>query len=125
MSRVTVREAIQSLEQFGVIEVRRGSQGGAYIKKMDLNDILPQIRNAMKMTNLTLKQVTEARAVLEEAILRRLILSKVSKENVTSLSNSIALAEAYLKNEKAKRRILDYFHFHTMIAEVTGNPIIN
>lgn len=124
VSRVTVREAIQSLEQFGVIEVRQGSQGGAYIKKMDLNDILPQIQNAMIMTNLTLKQVTEARAVLEEAMLRRLIPSKISEENITKLSNSIAMAEAYLKNKKAKRRILDYFDFHTMIAEMTGNPII-
>ena len=124
VSRVTVREAIQSLEQFSVIEVRQGSQGGAYIKKMDLNDILPQIENALKMTNLTLQQLTEARAALEEAILRRLVPSRISKEDIAKLENTIAAAEAALKNTKTRKRMLDYFDFHTMLAEMTGNPII-
>ena len=124
VSRVTVREAIQSLEQFGVIEVRQGSQGGAYIKKMDLNNILPQIENALKMTNLTLKQVTEARAALEEAVLRRMIQSRLSAEDAARLEQTIAAAEASLKNNGTRKRVLDYFDFHTLLAEMTRNPII-
>ena len=124
VSRVTVREAIQSLEQFGVIEVRQGSQGGAYIKKMDLNNILPQIENALKMTNLTLKQVTEARAALEEAVLRRMIPSRLSAEDAARLEQTIATAEASLKENGIRKRMLDYFDFHTLLAEMTGNPII-
>lgn len=124
VSRVTVREAIQSLEQFGVIDVRQGSQGGAYIKKMDLNDILPQIENALKMTNLTIKQVTEARVVLEEAIIRRLVPSKITEEHIADLLSGIASAEEALKNKETKSRALDYFDFHNMLAELTENPIV-
>ncbi|MBW2209295.1 MAG: FadR family transcriptional regulator [Deltaproteobacteria bacterium] len=124
VSRVTVREAIQSLEQFGVIDVRQGSQGGAYIKKMDLKDILPQIENALRMTNLTIKQVTEARVVLEEAIIRRLVPSKITEEHIADLLSGIASAEEALKNKETKSRALDYFDFHNMLAELTENPIV-
>jgi len=124
VSRVTVREAIQSLVQFGVIEVRQGSQGGAYIKKMDLNDILPQIENALKMTNLTLKQVTDARAALEDAILRRIIPAGIRAEDVQKLKDTMISAEAALKEKNIRKRMLDYFDFHTLLAEMTGNPII-
>ncbi len=124
VSRVTVREAIQSLDQFGVIEVRQGSQGGAYVKKMDLNDILPQIENALRMTNLTIQQVTEARVVLEEAIIRRLVPAKITEEQIAELLRSIGSAEEVLKNEKTKKRALDYLDFHNMLAEITENPIV-
>ena len=124
VSRVTVREAIQSLDQFGVIEVRQGSHGGAYVKKMDLNDILPQIENALRMTNLTIQQVTEARVALEEAIIRRLAPSKISKQHIADLLSSIASAEEGLENKETKKRALDYFDFHNMLAEITENPIV-
>lgn len=124
VSRVTVREAIQFLDQFGVIEVRQGSQGGAYIKKMDLNDILPSMENALRMTNLTIQQVTEARVVLEEAIIRRLSPSKITQEHIADLLGAIASAEDALENKETKKRALDYFEFHNMLAEITENPIV-
>ena len=124
VSRVTVREAIQSLVQFGVIEVRQGSQGGAYIKRIDLNDILPQIENALKMTNLTIDQVTQARVALEEAVIRRLLPSRLTEEHIAQLLRSIGAAEDALKDKAKKKRALDYFHFHSMLAEITKNPLV-
>lgn len=124
VSRVTVREAIQSLDQFGVIEVRQGSQGGAYVKKMDLNDILPQLESALRMTNLTIDQVTQARVALEEAILRRLIPSKITPKHIADLMEGIATAEQALDNPKTKKRALDYFEFHNTLAEITENPLV-
>jgi len=124
VGRVTVREAIQSLEQFGIVEVRQGSQGGAFIREMDLSATLLQIRNALKMSNFTLQQVTEARVVIEENIFRRLIPSKIKKEDFVKLENNIAAAEAYRKDQKTDKWILPDFGFHTALAEITDNPII-
>ena len=48
VSRVTVLVAIQSLEQFGVIEVRQGSHGGSFVKKVDLDAVLSQKKTPLK-----------------------------------------------------------------------------
>jgi DNA-binding FadR family transcriptional regulator len=38
--------------------------------------------------------------------------------------DNIALAEKYFKEKKDEKRLLTNFGFHTMIAEMTRNPII-
>src|SRR6266481_5891217 len=39
-SRVSVREAYRSLEEFGVLRIRRGADGGAFIAKLDHEPVL-------------------------------------------------------------------------------------
>ena len=124
VGRVTVREAIQSLRQFGVIEVRQGSRGGSYVREMDLNTVLAQTENALKMTNLTIQQVTEARVVIEESTLRRLLPSKIKAVDLKKLENVIASGDERFKDVNAKKGVLDYIDFHSVLAEMTGNPII-
>lgn len=124
VSRVTVREAILSLEQYGIVEVRQGSTGGAYIKEIDLAAVARQMVNALKMTNLTFPQLAEARAVIEEAVMTRMLASRIDANQLGSLENTIKKAEAHYKNGENKQRLLANFSFHTKLAEMTANPII-
>lgn len=124
VSRVTVREAIRSMEQFGVIEVRQGSRGGAYIKEMDLDSVVEQIGNALRMTSINFQNLAEARATLEEIIVRRLIPSKIKKKDFDRLQENVAEAEQKFKENKERERLLENFRFHTILAEITDNPII-
>jgi len=124
VSRVTVREAVRSLEQFGVIGVRQGSHGGAYVRKMDLNAVVSQIGNALKMTNVTFPHLAEARASLEREILSELIPSKITPEDCDRLARNIERAEAHFLENESSKRLRTNFGFHTMLAEITENPII-
>jgi GntR family transcriptional repressor for pyruvate dehydrogenase complex len=124
VSRVTVREAIRTLEHSGVIEVRQGSLGGAYIREMDLDAVVGQIGNALRMTNVTFQHLADARATLEEIILSKSIPSKMDDEDFWRLENNIAAAESHFKENRGRERLFANFEFHTMIAEMTGNPII-
>lgn len=124
VSRVTVREALRALEQLGVVEVRQGSLGGAYIREMDLDTVVGQIGNALRMTNVTFRHLADARANLEEIILRKSIPSKMDDKDFWRLENNIAAAESHFKENRNRERLLANFEFHTMIAEMTGNPII-
>jgi DNA-binding FadR family transcriptional regulator len=124
VSRVTVREAIRSLEQSGVLEVRQGSLGGAYIKEIDLDSIASQIESALRMVHVTIYQLGDARAALEDIIFTKLIPSKISAEDCKDLEDNIATAEAYFRDNEEVERLLTNFRFHTMIAEITANPII-
>ncbi len=124
VSRVTIREAILSLEQQGVVEVRQGSRGGAYIREMDLDTVVRQIRSAMRMTNLTFPHLAAARAVLEEAALTRMMPAKLGEDEILRLEKTVDKAEAHYRNGEQKERLLTNFQFHTLIVEMTRNPIL-
>ena len=124
VSRVTVREAIRALEQDGVIEVRQGVLGGAYIKEMDLDNVVERIENVLQLTNVTFQQLAEARATLEKILLHELIPSKMKKEDLDRMEANIETAELHFKNRRNSERLLANFEFHTMMTEMSGNPII-
>jgi GntR family transcriptional regulator, transcriptional repressor for pyruvate dehydrogenase complex len=124
VSRVTVREAIRALEQDGVIEVRQGVLGGAYIKEMDLDNVVERIENVLQLTNVTFQQLAEARAILEKIILCELIPSRMKKEDLDRMDANIETAKLHFKNDRNSERLLANFEFHTIMTEMSGNPII-
>jgi DNA-binding FadR family transcriptional regulator len=124
VSRNTVREALHSLKQLGLIDIRQGSLGGAFVSKVDLNTLAEKMGSLLKMTLFTLQDCTEARAILEEVIIHKLIASKIQEEDLTRLENQIEKAKNYYLENKQQERILANFEFHTLLAEITQNPII-
>lgn len=124
VSRATVREAIRSLEQFGVIVVRQGSRGGAYVKEMDLDAVVSQVGNALKMTNVSFPHLAAARASIEREILRELVPSKVTPEYCDRLDRNVDEAETHFLAKDNHSRLRTNFGFHTLLAELTENPII-
>jgi DNA-binding FadR family transcriptional regulator len=124
VSRNTVREALHSLKQLGLIDIRQGSLGGAFVSKIDLDALAEKMGNLLKMTLFTLQDCTEARAILEEVIINKLIASKIRDEDLTKLEQQIEKAKIYFKENKQRERILANFEFHTLLAEITKNPII-
>ncbi len=124
VSRVTIREAIRSLEQFGVIVVRQGSRGGAYVKKMDQESVVNQIGNVLKMANVTFPHLAMARASIEREILVELIPSKITPADCDRLTQNIDLAEAHFRDRDSIRRLNTNFGFHTTLARITENPVI-
>ena len=124
VSRVTVREAIRSLEQSGVIEVRQGSSGGAYVKEINLDSIAGQMKNALRMANLNFDQLATARAFLEEMILMKFESWEKNKQQISDLQNSVDEAEHYFQEGQIHIRSEANADFHKKIAQMTGNPII-
>ena len=124
VSRVTIREAIRSMEQFGIIVVRQGARGGAYVRKMDLDAVVNQVGNALKMTNVTFPHFAKARASLEREILSELILPKITERDCGRLVKNIDMAEVQFSKNENSKRLRTNFEFHTMLAGITENPIV-
>jgi len=124
VSRVTVREAIRYLEQLGVLEVRQGSTGGAFIKEVELGSVATQMCNSLRVANVTFLHMADARAVLEHMILDRLIPPEKVNDLVKKLEENLKQAENYLKRQDNEARLRTNFDFHGIIAEMTDNPII-
>jgi GntR family transcriptional repressor for pyruvate dehydrogenase complex len=124
VSRMTVREAIQSLTQSGIVEVQQGSMGGAYIREVNLEDVAGQIRDVLRMTNVTLEQLVETRCALEWVVLTRLIPEKLKEEDLEKLGRNIASAESHYLSGDQDERLSDNCEFHLILAEITGNVMI-
>lgn len=124
VSRVTVREALRSLEQFGIIEIRQGSSGGPFIKEMDPEEIANQMAKALLMTDVNISQLNEARMFLEESILERMGNWKIDEKRLDDLENNVTNAESLFRTRKIRERIQANFDFHNIIAEMTQNPIL-
>jgi len=91
---------------------------------MDLDAVVSQIGNALKMTNMTFPHLAKARAVLEREILSELIPRKITKEDCRRLALNVDRAEAHFSDNESSKRLRTNFGFHTMLAEITANPII-
>jgi len=86
--------------------------------------VVSQVGNALKMTNVTFPHLAKARAVLEREILSEMIPSKITKEDCQRLAENIDRAEAHFFKKENSKRLRTNFGFHTMLAEITENPIV-
>ena len=69
-SRVSVREAYRSLEELGVLRIRRGADGGAFIADVDHAPVLRSLSLVLALSKTSHKELTEARMLIEPLIAR-------------------------------------------------------
>src|SRR5712692_10071331 len=83
-SRVSVREAYRSLEELGVLRIRRGADGGAFIAQLDHEPVLRSLSMVLGLGKTSHKELTEARMLIEPPI-ARLAALRARKEDIARL----------------------------------------
>jgi len=122
VSRVVVRESIQSLEQAGMIEIRTGPAGGAFVVR---NLYKPLFHAASEMFHggeLTLQYFYEARRAIESAIVR-LAVEKATPEDLKRLRDLNEVLLSQLDDRVMLRK--NNSTFHLAIGEIAGNPLLS
>jgi GntR family transcriptional repressor for pyruvate dehydrogenase complex len=122
-SRVSVREAYRSLEELGVLRIRRGADGGAFIAKVDHEPVLRSLSLVLGLRRTSHKELTEARMLIEPPI-ARLAARRARKEDIARLER--VLME---EKEEAGLRTGPFRPtgsiFHRSVADCTRNlPLI-
>ena len=69
-SRVSVREAYRSLEELGLLVIRRGAEGGAFIRDLDHGPMMRSLSLMLRLGKTTNEEITEARLLVEPPIAR-------------------------------------------------------
>ncbi len=122
-SRVSVREAYRSLEELGLLRIRRGADGGAFIVKVDHEPVLRSLALVLGLGKTSHKQLTEARMLIEPPIAEFAAL-RARKDDVARLERVL------LKEEDEAARHTGPFRptrsqFHRSLADCTHNlPLI-
>ena len=122
VGRPAIREAMQSLETIGLIEIRHG--GRARVAEPSIGRMVDQVSATMKhlLANspATLENLKEARATLEREM-ARIAARRRSSVDLERLQEILG-DQAEATSDPARFRSLDG-RFHREIAAVAGNPI--
>lgn len=122
VSRVTVRDALRVLEATGLVEIRVGAGGGAFVTAPDTGDVGEGISNMLLMRTVSPADVTETRLILEIGMLP-LVCERATDEDLAILDDICAKAEETLKGD-ADYDVALSAEFHTQLANATHNEVI-
>jgi len=124
ISRGTLRQAFRVLEQRGVIEIRTGASGGAYIKALTTDPISESIASLIRLKRISMEEVAQFRAGVE-GLTAKLAAETATAEDIGYLKELIAEAEVHVK--KGASHCSQFYELekrmHEELVKMTRNQI--
>ena len=65
VSKATMREALRVLEAMGLLEIRKGISGGAFVAEVDMRTTVHSIMNFLHLQSVSVKEITMLRLFIE------------------------------------------------------------
>jgi len=121
VSRVTVREALRVLEANGLLTIRVGAHGGAFLTSPTTERLSAGLADLISVSTLTAVNVTEARIIVELGILP-LAVERAADDDIAALFAMVDEAEGAL--EAGEYDVEMSAAFHIRVAQATHNPAI-
>jgi len=124
ISRNTLREALRALEQKGLLEIRTGHKGGAFVKALGADPMADHLAMFVRSRQVTLAHMAEFRQDIEGLLAER-AAAQADADQAARLRAMVAEAgslceagiEAWDAFMAVDRRI------HLLVAEAAGNPL--
>jgi DNA-binding FadR family transcriptional regulator len=121
VSRVTVREALRVLEAGGLVEIRVGARGGAFVTKPSSDRLGASLADLMNLAAITSVEVTEARLVFEIGIIPT-VIERATEQDIEELrAMTKAHGEAFRRGEYTMAMSAE---FHNRVGACTHNAAI-
>ncbi len=121
VSRVTVREALRVLEASGLIEIRVGARGGAFVTSPSSTKIGTGLADLVSLSPLTATEVTEARQVFELGIIP-MVVERATADDIAELREMVRQHQVALR--KGEYAMPMSAAFHVRVAACTHNTAI-
>lgn len=130
VSTVTVREALRGLEAFGVIQKKRGKDGGIFVSETKSDVVKSAISNFMSSRKLSAKDLSQVRMIIEPATVA-IAASQITPEELKHLESNIKYCEKRLEKAGSTFSERDFLEieernveFHRLIGEATHNAVL-
>lgn len=121
VSRLVLREALRSLERVGLLMIKRGYGGGAFVSEMDKKAVTRSLSVMIRLGETSVDDLTEARLIYEPKI-ARLAAERATEEDIAALKR--VLDEQKAANTPDTFGQPTSHSFHRFIAETTKNPML-
>lgn len=117
VSRPVVREALRALQIQGLLEIRRGNQGGTYVKDPGSISFKSNLDDLIRLRRVSIADLSRARLHIEPEVFR-LAARNASPEALESLENIIKETD---QTKNPERRIQLGIRFHRQVAHACDN----
>jgi DNA-binding FadR family transcriptional regulator len=121
VSRVTVRDALRALEAMGLIEVRVGARGGAFVTAPTGAIVGQTMSDMMMMSAVTPEDIVEARLVVELGTVT-LACARATDEDLARLHELADRSTGALASKTYTRELS--WEFHSLLALAAHNGAI-
>ncbi len=123
VSRNTVREAIRSLENTGLLRLRKGATGGAFVSDHVGAAIVSAFGDLFALGTFRPEHLAEARMIVGTSA-ARLACARASEADMAALRACVDRAVAAGRAGDLAERSAANFEFHHLLAAASGNPIL-
>jgi len=129
--RMALREALRMLEQSGLVLIKQGSDGGAFVRAVDPGLASQSVSDAMRRADMSLEDLIAVRIALEDLV-ADLAVKRITTEELDVLEKTLGDAEAAIaKGTKEKGGVVDgellaeiNVDFHILLARATKNLLL-
>jgi DNA-binding FadR family transcriptional regulator len=118
VSRIIVREAIRDLEKSGLVAVKRGKHGGAFVQEMKHEAVSSVMRDTLSMADTGPNSILETR-LLVEPLVAGLAAERATPDDLQCLQEHLR-AEPKSPGSGYHRWNLG---FHRLVAQASHNPV--
>jgi DNA-binding FadR family transcriptional regulator len=121
VSRVTVRDALRALEAMGLVEIRVGARGGAFVRAPSGSLVAQAMADMIAMSAVDAADVVEARLIVELGTVT-LACARATEEDLQALDALDKRARAALKAGTYTRELS--WEFHALLVNAAHNGAI-
>ena len=122
VSKQTLKEALRALEYMGLLQMKKGVSGGAFVVEMDREVMREVLASFLFFKHPTIRNLSEVRKIIEPYT-ARIAAEKATNEDIERLSALMMADRQQADRYDSEARKSD-MEFHLTIAEITGNPIL-
>ena len=122
--RGVIREALRALEQQGLVEIKKGAKGGAYVKKVEVKNVSESLALFLKQQHVDAESLIEFRESMDRAITLLAIARGKEEEKKALLEKTLLFEQLLLGPDPDMAAVGEMDReMNVMLARLAGNPI--
>lgn len=123
VSRNTVREALRMLEISGLVKLKKGASGGAFISEAEPSVVVENLTDMLSLSRFSLSDLTEVRLWLSTLVVR-CACERMGDEDFDRLEHNIREASTLARRSDWAGKLDVNLEFFDLLAAATANPLI-
>src|ERR1700684_2795969 len=123
VSRNVLREALRSLEMAGILKLRKGVKGGAFIREGDTGRMNEVMRDILSLGTISVRELSEARINVIDLVVR-LACVNARQRDFEALEANIERTELATSEGRMLDRVECSREFYKLLAMASRNKVI-